>query len=337
MTQDNGCGALSASTNVAAASVAIPTPAAPSAIPTPAAVVAAAAAGPRRPAITTAATTRNSASAEWLSGGAALQRVDSPVWNMMVTHVASLGRAPASILDLASGPGEPACSLAARFPRARVTASDIVPTMLTSARARAKNLRLKRVQVCELDMTDLSSISTGSIDIVTVCLGLHLIPEGLQQVLGGISRVLKPGGHCVATLWDDAPLVEACLRTMQDMTGRPWSLPHDQLAHCGGRMDPLWATAGLTPTAGHNTILAVPLNLGPIGGSSRTWWVKGPVAVLPRLANCPADELDELKDAFRSRFRAEGLVTSRGDLELRQHCRLMSLRKGLVVVPGAAR
>ena len=131
----------------------------------------------------------------------------------------------------------------------------------------------------------------------------------------------------MAMLWDDAPLVEACLRTMEDITGRPWPLPNDQLAFGGGRMDPLWAASGLTPSIGHNTIVPLPLNLGAIDGQSLTWWLKGPVTVLPALATVPADELDMWKDAFRRRFRAEGLVTSGGELLLKQHCRLMSLWK----------
>ena len=38
-------------------------------------------------------------------------------------------------------------------------------------------------------MTDLSSISSSSVDLVTVCLGLHLIlPDVLPAVLKGIAR-----------------------------------------------------------------------------------------------------------------------------------------------------
>eukprot|EP00966_Prymnesium_polylepis_P295748 6830535-Prymnesium_polylepis.1 len=130
------------------------------------------------------------ASGTWLSGAAATVQVDSPVWELLVSHVASLANAPAIILDLASGPGEPACSLSARFPRAKVTASDNTQPMLSAARARIASLGLaKRVKVRLLCMTDLSSISSGSVDLVTVCLGLHLISfEELPAVLVGIAR-----------------------------------------------------------------------------------------------------------------------------------------------------
>eukprot|EP00966_Prymnesium_polylepis_P265263 6128237-Prymnesium_polylepis.1 len=75
---------------------------------------------------------------------------------------------------------------------------------------------------------------------------------------------------------------------MEDITGRPWPFPDDQLAFGGGRMDPLWVAAGLTPSVGHNTIVPLPLNLGAIDGSSSTWWLKGPAAVLPKLTTIPA-------------------------------------------------
>eukprot|EP00966_Prymnesium_polylepis_P295749 6830535-Prymnesium_polylepis.2 len=114
---------------------------------------------------------------------------------------------------------------------------------------------------------------------------------------------------------------------MEDMTGRPWPFPNDQLAYGGGRMDPFWAAAGLTPADGHNSGIVVPLNLGAVDGRSLTWWSKGPLMVLPRLAAYPKDELADVKDAFRHRFRADGLVSARGQLELKQHCRLMSMRK----------
>ena len=267
------------------------------------------------------------ATKSWLSGTAPSVDVSSPIWDLMVNHVATLTSSPGVILDLASGPGEPACSLAARFPSARVTASDSSPAMRDAAQERIKSRGLRsRVQVAALDMTDLSSVASSSVDVVTVCLGLYLVNDSLPAVLSGIARVLKPGGHCVATIWDDAPLIEACLKTMEDLTGRPWPPPTEQLTYGGGKMDPLWHGAGLSASVGHNTVIGLPLNLGAIRGSkAETWWHKGPVAVLPRLAACPnAAEVEEMKNAFRERFRHEGLVTSDGNLVLNQKCRLMS-------------
>lgn len=52
-----------------------------------------------------------------------------------------------SLLDIGSGPGEPACSLAAAFPRARVICSDVAPDMIARAAARATREGLTNLEV----------------------------------------------------------------------------------------------------------------------------------------------------------------------------------------------
>jgi predicted O-methyltransferase YrrM len=152
------------------------------------------------PASTEAA--HGAATDDWLSGLAASAHVESPVWACIVRQAARLASAPRLILDLASGPGEPACSLAARFPSARITCSDSDPRMLSAARARVAALGIgKRLTVSLLDMTDLSSVASGSFDLVTISLGLYLVPDDLPATLAAVARVLKPGGHCIATVW----------------------------------------------------------------------------------------------------------------------------------------
>ena len=135
----------------------------------------------------------------------------SPMWETVAQRVATLlqgAKAPA-ILDLASGHGEPACSMALRIPCASIISSDVDEKLLSTARARVKKLALgKRVKVKRLDMTNLSSIKTASVDVVTACLALHLLPR-VPQFLREVVRVLKPSGHCIATMWDAVPMVSA--------------------------------------------------------------------------------------------------------------------------------
>ena len=67
---------------------------------------------------------------------AALQIVE-PMWTHIAEHASrELKLAPQNILDLACGPGEPACTLAKTFPAAKVTASDFTDGMLAQARER---------------------------------------------------------------------------------------------------------------------------------------------------------------------------------------------------------
>ena len=148
----------------------------------------------------------------------------SPMWEAIAQRVSTLLEETEDpvILDLASGHGEPACSIALRIPSASITSSDVDEGLLASARARVEKLALGgRVKVKRLDMTDLSSIRTASIDVVTACLALHLLPR-VPSFLREMTRVLKPGGHCIATMWDAVPMVSAkpC-RDLQTQTQTP--------------------------------------------------------------------------------------------------------------------
>jgi hypothetical protein len=76
----------------------------------------------------------------------------------------------------------------------------------------------------------------------------------------------------------------------------------------------------------HNTVLPLPHNLGSIANERA--WREGPLSVMPRLGACPdPEELQQIKEAFWRNFRSEGLVTSGGELEYAQHCRLMDVQK----------
>ena len=253
----------------------------------------------------------------------------APVWDLICEHVeaAVAGQIKPTILDLASGAAEPACSIASRLPTARVISTDSNAEMLKAARNRVKRLGLgARVTVKRLDMLDLSSISTDSVDVVTVCLGLHLIPDALPRVLGEITRVLKPGGHCIGTMWDDVPIVDACCRTMEDLTREPGAsfLPADPFAFACGRMDPLLATAGLTHGLNHGLVKLIPLNLGLIDSDDA--FRNGPLSVLPRLAHSPPREMAAFRAAFRRRCQMDGLLSEADEICFTQRCRLLAVQ-----------
>lgn len=277
--------------------------------------------------------TATSATSDWLAGVDVSIHVESPVWTQMVAHVASLRLKPDTILDLAAGPGEPGCSLAARFPAATVTVSDSVPAMTSAASKRVRALGLSdRVKVEQMDMRDLSSVATASHDLVTNCLGLHLIsPEDLVATLSQIARVLKPGGHLIAVVWDDAPLLEASLLAMEDITCRPW--PKAKMRCGGDAMDSMWANAHLHLARGHNSIHPMPpTNLGTMDdGPTAKWWVEGPFSLLggPKgpLGQFAPDQLEMLQESFRVRFQSQGLVNTRRELEYVQSRRLLAVVK----------
>lgn len=66
------------------------------------------------------------------------------------------------MLDLAAGPGEPSCYLAAAFPSARVLCTDVSEDMVPKAAARAQKKGLANVTCAVVDAHDLSSIASAS-------------------------------------------------------------------------------------------------------------------------------------------------------------------------------
>lgn len=117
------------------------------------------------------------------------------------TLVASLGPIEnANILDLASGLGEPAFSLAeAVGPKGRVTASEITPEFVGSILEHrdlgsVKNLCAIQAEACAIPFPD------QSFDIVTCQLGaMYFVP--VKKAFEESLRVLKPGGKVAILTW----------------------------------------------------------------------------------------------------------------------------------------
>lgn len=104
------------------------------------------------------------------------------------------------ILDLASGTGEPALSLArAVGPEGRVVATDLVPEMLATARQKAKHRELPNMEFCVIDAEQLP-FPDAAFDRVTCRFGLMFFPN-VRQALAGIRRVLKPDGRVAFLVW----------------------------------------------------------------------------------------------------------------------------------------
>ncbi len=98
------------------------------------------------------------------------------------------------VLDLASGTGEPALSLAkAVRPKGHVVATDLVPEMLEAAR---RNAAVQGLDNVEFRIADAESLpfSDGEFDRVTCRFGIMFFPD-IPRAMAEIRRVLKPGGR----------------------------------------------------------------------------------------------------------------------------------------------
>jgi ubiquinone/menaquinone biosynthesis C-methylase UbiE len=104
------------------------------------------------------------------------------------------------LLDLASGAGQPALTIAERVgPTGEVVASDLVAEMLDGARKRAKALGLDNMRFEFADMEALP-FPDRSFDRVTCRFGIMFVPNA-QEALAQVRRVLVPGGRAAFMVW----------------------------------------------------------------------------------------------------------------------------------------
>lgn len=106
------------------------------------------------------------------------------------------------ILDLASGPGEPAATIARAYPHAHVLSTDFSDAMHEQAKSLTQVLPNMRAKIA--DMQDLKGFSDSEFDVITCSYGF-MFPPDKTKALAEAFRVLKPGGTFVTTTWIDIP------------------------------------------------------------------------------------------------------------------------------------
>lgn len=104
------------------------------------------------------------------------------------------------IVDLASGTGEPAISLAARVgPGGSVTAVDQSEELLEIARERARNKKLTNLTAQQADAHTLP-FADRSFDLATCRFGVMFFAD-TRRALTELRRVLKPGARACFAAW----------------------------------------------------------------------------------------------------------------------------------------
>jgi SAM-dependent methyltransferase len=104
------------------------------------------------------------------------------------------------VLDLASGVGDPALSIAAEVaPAGRVTATDLCPGMMSLAEELARKKGITNIEFREANAESLP-FADESYDVLTCRFGIMFFPD-LRKALRECFRVLKPGGRAAFVAW----------------------------------------------------------------------------------------------------------------------------------------
>lgn len=119
------------------------------------------------------------------------------------------------VLDIASGTGEPALTLATRAKK--VVGIDIADKMLDVARENATERKLRNVEFTVADITELS-FENGSFDKISCRMGFMFFPD-MQLAANEMFRVCKAGGKIATSVWA-GPEGNAWITTMTQVLSK---------------------------------------------------------------------------------------------------------------------
>ena len=231
------------------------------------------------------------------------------------------------VLDLASGPGEPAFTIAGLVGLSgRVVATDLVEEMLAGTRRRIAEQNIGNMDVQETaDMQDLP-FADASFDRVTCRFGIMFAPDP-AKAFHEVLRVLRPGGRCAFMVWGpraDNTMLEILHQAIADEVAGAGE--HDGSGPfrfaAKGSMSALFDAAGFTSSQEIEVQMAPKVEVG-----KRFWEAQFRMNVGPVLAE--ASEGDDIEAAIRKRVEAGFADTIKdGHHELRIHARIgTGLRK----------
>ncbi len=161
------------------------------------------------------------ASEKWKAKSAAM---GGPVTEAIVKYAQP--KPGMKVLDLASGTGEPAISLASHVgPSGHVTAFDLSPELLKIAAERARHRKLTNFATQPGDAHHLP-FADAAFDLVTSRFGVMFFRD-IVQAMREVRRVLKPGGRAAFVVWGpfDQPYWSSTMGVVHKHVGGPLLVP----------------------------------------------------------------------------------------------------------------
>jgi len=163
-------------------------------------------------------------------------------------------RGGCAVLDVATGPGEPALSIAGMIgPEGKVVGSDAVPEMVEAARREGQRRGLRNASF-EVAFAESLPFPAGAFDAVVSRFGVMFFPSPVDCVRECL-RVLRPGGRIALAVWHFAarnPFHHAVARVVERYVETPPPAPDSPDAFRfaePGKLQALLASAGVASTS----------------------------------------------------------------------------------------
>jgi len=154
-----------------------------------------------------------------------IRQMFAPVTQALIES-AGIGRGDA-VLDIATGPGEPALGVAEFVgPGGRVIGTDVIPNMVEAARRAAERLALGNTRF-EVAATESLPFGSDSFDAAISRFGVMFFPAPVDAVRE-ILRVLKPGKKLAMAVWHRAesnPFFYTLSRVLEKFVNSPRPAP----------------------------------------------------------------------------------------------------------------
>jgi ubiquinone/menaquinone biosynthesis C-methylase UbiE len=208
-----------------------------------------------------------------------------------------------NILDVASGTGEPALTIATMIKNGKVTLTDLSEDMLAIAVENATQRGIANIEAKQCDVSELP-FENNTFDAISCRFGFMFYPDMLLAAKEMV-RVLKPGGRIATTVWngpDKNFWVTAMMGTIAKHVEMPPPPPGaPSMFRCAqpGMMAELFKQAGFKNVNEKE----VPLKMNP--GTKETYWTMMTEVGAPIVA-----ALSKTDDATRDKIKKEvfGLI-----------------------------